>query len=343
MATTVNNAFDEFLREKVNLDAKVCSDARSSRDWLRNRLHGFDDKHDDFPFSYQAVNIDFGSFARRTKLSELDDVDLIHGLSANGAHYNDLGRRLEITVPSPSRLTAFRHDDTQLLNSRKVIEKFRKHLKEVPQYSASGTNRRGEAAVLNLKTYPWSFDIVPGFFTAPEWDGRTYYIIPDGEGHWKKTDPRMDQDRVTSVNQKHEGRVLNVIRLLKYWNRRPTMPSMGSYLLENMLLTLYEERLSTASRHIDVEVAPVLDYLASAVHAEVPDPKQIQGNLNTLGWEEATKIQVRAETDAEKAREARQYESDGDHEKSIAKWAELFGPEFPAYTGARSSKVASWR
>jgi hypothetical protein len=137
-----------------------------------------------------------------------------------------------LSVPDGILLRGLCHENSNQLNSRKVINRFVSALKDVPQYEKSELGRNGSAAVLNLKSYTWSFDIVPGFFTTPEADNRTFYIIPDGNGHWMKTDPRIDKEKVTSVNQKHDGNVLNVIRTIKYWNRRATMPSMRPYLID---------------------------------------------------------------------------------------------------------------
>ena len=41
MATTVNNAFSEFMKEKVNLDQEKTKTARSSRDNLIDNIKGF--------------------------------------------------------------------------------------------------------------------------------------------------------------------------------------------------------------------------------------------------------------------------------------------------------------
>jgi hypothetical protein len=240
-------------------------------------------------------------------------------------------------VPSGSRLWAFRHYGGDLLNSRKVINKFVKHLGDVPQYSSADVNRHGEAAILNLKSYPWSFDIVPGFFTSPEWDDRTYYIIPDGDGHWKKTDPRLDRGRVTSVNQAHDGHVLNVVRIIKYWNRRPTMPSMSSYLLECMVMDYYEGRATKAVKWVDIEIPGVMDHIASAVLGAVNDPKGIQGDLNTLDWSDRWSIRTRALHDEATARQARVLELAKDQKGSISKWGEVFGKDFPKFSETRSS------
>ena len=109
MASTVDSAFAEFLRDTVNLAADASSGARTSRTWLRGQLATFHDKHDDFPRPYADKHVDFGSFARRTKIRPLDDVDLIHGLMGEGGSYLDNGSHVAIypaTGSRPSRAPA---------------------------------------------------------------------------------------------------------------------------------------------------------------------------------------------------------------------------------------------
>lgn len=60
MATTVNNAFSEFMKNIVNLDADVVSNARSSRDNLLENIAEFDNA-DDFFNLYQGFNVHYGS------------------------------------------------------------------------------------------------------------------------------------------------------------------------------------------------------------------------------------------------------------------------------------------
>lgn len=330
-ATTVNASFNSFLSDTVNLDPDETKLARSSRKWLLERIHALPDKHDDFPVLYTERDIHYGSFARRTKVRELDDIDQIVGVSAVGSIYYDNDSRISLHVPDGTRLSGLCFDGTNSLNSRKVINRFIKYLNEVPQYDKAEIGRSESAAVLNLTSYAWSFDIVPGFFTHPELDGRTYYLIPDGQGYWKKADPRIDQERVTTINQAHNGNVLNVVRALKYWNRRPTMPSARSYLLECIILSYYESKLSPASNCVDIEIPSVLSHIAGAILYDIQDPKGIQGSINHLAWEDRVKISNRAIDDAAKANRARRAETDGDHEKSIGLWREVFGPAFPVY------------
>jgi hypothetical protein len=330
MVKTVNEAFSVFLRDCVNLDPNETQQARSSRDWLLSQIHLFPDKDVSFPGLYSEKDIFFGSFARRTKKRPLDDIDMMIALSAEGGVYQEFTDKIEIYVsPSTHKLKALCFDNTNILSSRKVINKFISLLNQIPQYEKADIKRNMEAATLNLRSYPWTFDIVPCFFTQKDWFNKDYYLIPDGRGDWKKTDPRIDRNRVTDINQLHNGNVLNAIRLMKYWNTRPTMPSISSYLIENMIIDFYSTQHTKASGYVDLEVPQVLQYIQTSIFHSVNDPKGIQGNINQLSREDKDKISKRAYLDYLRSLEARALEEKGDHKRSVAKWGEIFGSNFP--------------
>lgn len=334
MIRTVNEAFNFFLKEYVNLDPIETQLARNSRDWLLLQICLFPVTNKEFPKLYPGKHIYFGSFARRTKKRVLDDIDMMITLNGEGAYYKECTNKIEIYVSdSASQLRSLCWNDTNILNSRKVIGKFIDLLSQVQQYNKAEIKRNMEAATLNLKSYTWTFDIVPCFITQKDEFNKDYYLIPDGQGHWKKTDPRIDKDRVTEFNQFHDGNVLNIIRLMKYWNRRATMPSMPSYLIENMILDYYSvNTYPKASSYVDLEVPKLLQYISGKVLSSVHDPKGIQGNINTLNSEEQIKISARAMRDYQKALEARQLETQGNYKLSILEWGDIFGSKFPQYT-----------
>lgn len=333
MASTVNNAFNEFMKDYVNLDKDQVAQARSSRNWLVEQVNGFPSKYDDFPALYKEKHSGFGSFARSTKKRPLDDIDHLICMKANGVTYTELyDGTIEMTVPSGVKPFSqlLQTGSTTLLSSIKVVNRFVKYLDQIPQYEKAEIKRNQEAATLKLKNYDWNFDIVPCFHTIPETDGRSYYLIPDGKGNWKKTDPRLDKARTTKVNQDRDGHVLQVIRAMKYWNNRPTMASMGSYLLENMILDYYEN--NTATQWIDYEVRKLLNYIKNNIYSSVYDPKNIQGNINTLTDEEKYSIFSRAYDDYDKAVDAYNNET-SNPAYAISKWQSIFGANFPSYDG----------
>jgi hypothetical protein len=218
-------------------------------------------------------------------------------------------------------------DSSGLLNSEKVINKFKNMLKHVREYSRSEVKRNGEAVVLNLISKDWSFDIVPCFHTVKESDGRSFYLIPNGDGGWKKTDPTIDRAVVESENQRLNGKVLELIRLAKRWNKTKKAHTIPSYLLEAMLLD-YCYIQAKLSDYIDYRFRDILLFLADNIMNAINDPKNIQGNINTLPYYDKLTLSQKARMDYDKACEAVELET---QERSIRKWGEIFGEDFPKY------------
>ena len=331
MASTVNTAFSEFIGNTVNLDSGIVSDARKSRDNLLSNIAEFSNKEGFFTLC-DNFNVHFGSFARKTKCRELDDIDLMIGISANGATYNSSDPwdnvRITANIDDSAQKACINNDGT--LNSTKVVNKFKKTLEGVREYTRSDIHRSGEAVVLNLKSKEWSFDIVPCFHTVVESNGRDYYLIPNGKDNWKKTDPLKDKTHVTTTNQAKDGRLLELIRLVKRWNKTRNSSSIPSYLLETMIV-YHADSVTELSQYIDFRFRDAIKYVADNILASVSDMKDIQGDINTLSFTSRFTLQSKAQTDYEKACKAWEYEKSGDHENAIKKWGEIFGSEFPQY------------
>jgi len=331
MATTVNGAFSEFMRDFVNLDPDIVSSARDSRDNLLDNIDEFDNK-DGFFNLHKPFNVHFGSFARKTKCRELDDIDLMIGISADGATYNSNGPWDDIKITASTTNTAqkecTRDDGTS--NSTEVTNKFKKKLENVREYSRSEIRRSGEAVVLNLKSRDWSFDIVPCFHTVTEDDGRAYYLIPNGNGNWKKTDPLKDKEHVTSTNQSKDGRLLELIRLVKKWNKVKNATTIPSYLLETMIVN-YADSVDELDACIDFRLKKALKYISDNILASVYDMKEIQGDINNLSYSDRLVLQSKADADYLKAGIAWEYEKEGKKKEAIIKWREILGGDFPTY------------
>ncbi|WP_231862884.1 hypothetical protein [Alicyclobacillus mali (ex Roth et al. 2021)] len=292
-------------------------------------IESFPSKYKGFPIIYKEESpVLMGSFARSTKIRTLDDVDLIIVFSAQGSTYTESSDKIEVHVPE-SAPQLRRLCDDGVLNSRRVLNLLKAFLSEVPQYDNSEIHRSQEAVTLHLSSYDWNFDIVPAFITKPRVDGRTYYVIPDGRGAWKFTDPRIDAKRATDTNQRHDGRVLGLIRLLKYWNRRCAVPAISSYLLENMAISFFEKKRVIGS--VGEALRDLFTFISTAVYSPCPDPKGIQGNLNNLDDDVRDKVHSAAASASKQATAALYAEAKGDHEIAIEAWKRIFGSEFPGY------------
>jgi hypothetical protein len=326
MAQTINSAFNDFNANSVNLNPDRTTRAISSRDWLWGQLNILDGKDDlDFPFKYSEKHIKYGSFARKTKIRELDDVDIMFCLTANGATYLKNYETYTISTPNAgNRLKLL--SDNDVLNSTKLVNKLKSALSQVEHYKSAALHNRGEAATLDLNSYEWVFDIVPCFYTDTN-----LYLIPDGNGNWKSTDPRVDQTIVTDANQKYSGKVLQLIRTLKYWNRHNSSHTITSYLFEQIVINFIYTK-TELSQWMDFDIRDFFYYLSVNVYHTVNDPKGIQGDLNKLTYEQKKAISEKATWANTKASEAINAETqEKNQEKAINKWREIFGYKFPVY------------
>ena len=264
MVGTVNSAFNLFNKDTVNLDPKHTKLGRSSRDWLLKQLCTFDsDTTHSFPYQYASKHINFGSFARHTKIAPLDDIDLMFCLTADNAYYTQYGSQYVISTPNAGvRLKAQSNND--ILNSIKVLNIFKNSLSNIGQYNNAEIHRRGEAVTLQLQSYSWNFDIVPCFFTDTQ-----LYLIPDGNGHWKATNPKVDQECITAINLDNKGKALQLIRTLKYWNRHHSSHTLNSYLFEQFVLNFINSKTSL-SDFIDFSIR---DFFLLLIRCDFPTRK----------------------------------------------------------------------
>jgi len=329
MAKSVNQAFEEFNKDVVNLIKENTDNARSSRDWLINQLLAFPENVENFPDDYQERHIKFGSFARNTKIRPLDDIDLMYCLKGGNACYkvDDYDSSLfyihtENATDNLKKLS----NDNYTLNSIKVVNKLVKALESVPQYSRAEKKRNQEAAVLTLVSCSWSYDIIPCFYTVND-----FYLIPDGYGNWKASNPNIDQDNIKQTNQSYGGKVYQLVRTLKYWNANFLTPTLRSYLFEILVINFVKSKTGQ-NDYNDINIKDFFYYLNLNILHDVQDPKGIQGNINNLTREERERISNKAKSCYETAMKALDFEiNNKNHEKAIENWKIIFGDKFPSY------------
>ena len=326
MPYTVNSCFDWFNKNIVNLDADEVPTARTSRDTLIDSMHSLSDRGL-LPKSYAEKDIPFGSFARKTKIRPLDDIDIMICFSGCGGtwKYAADGNTIEILMPANAPVLSEMRNDNGSLNSRKLIEKIKGELRDVRYYKKADIHRNQEAATLQLSSYDWNFDLVPCFYATAD-----FYLIPDGNGNWKKTDPRIDQQRVTTANQIHNGQLLQLIRTMKYW-KTIWWGGVSSYMFEQMIIN--GASFINFNQPFANIVAAIINYLSSAILGTIADPKGMQGDLNQLDLETRRSLSNIAIQCCRDANTALFEESYYRNSSAIAYWRKVFGNQFPQYGG----------
>lgn len=319
MCSTVSSFFENFNIDIVNLDTEQTKKARISRDALLGTIRSL--SADGYlPKSYSEKDVLFGSFARNTKIRPLDDIDLMICFSGCGSTYQKNffdDNAYDILVPDNVDLLSPLVDDYHQLNSRKLLDSIKSSLKDINYYYKAELHRNQEAVTLKLKSYDWNFDIVPCFFTVDN-----FYLIPDGQGKWKKTDTRIDKDYVTNINQAKNGKVLQLIRTLKYWKRLYWRESISSYMFELMMLRYSLKKRFTQS--FQQLVSDAFEYLSLSIFDDINDPKGIQGNLNNLDFSEKSRLRNIANNSLILVRQAISYENQGLNILAVCKWKEVF-------------------
>lgn len=332
MTANIYTSINKFSNSIVDLDSSDLAKARGSRNWLVSNIEDFPTNDETFPEIYSAENnVQMGSFSRRTKIRPIDDIDFIIVFNARGTTYSTSlsDGTVTLTVPeTATRLLQFANEDSTL-NSIKLLNKIKGSLESIAQYAQADIKRNKEAVTLKLKTYPWNFDIVPALLTAQETDDRSYYIIPDGYGKWKKTDPRVDAVKTTRINQKRAGKVLRYVRLIKYWNRRPITPSISSYLLENLVLNYFDDNEVSATDQSTLR--DIFAHLTTIIYSSCPDPKGIQGDLNNLDLDTKIRFSTAASFAHSNANNAINFTLKDNQKSAHAEWKKIFGGEFPNY------------
>lgn len=341
MARTVWGAFNSFRQNTVDLDPEVSDKARSSRNYLYDQLKARDKDDPGFPklADYYIPFIPFGSFARKTKIRPLDDIDILMLLDGTGTSARQSSNALGISNPYDYWLKidktdaplARYPDGVGYVNSTKVLNSIKSSLASVPNYGKADITKNGSAVVLNLTSYPWAFDIVPAVEVVDAWTRQTsYYLIPNGSGDWIRTNPAKDQDYITRVNKQHDGELLPVMRLLKYWNRRTHKPRLQPYYFETLALKVFDYAPKITSYPNALKY--FFDHCPFYLMASCADPKGLGPNLDAnVDAETKNKVQAALNEAATHAGYALMYEQLKDDKNAIYWWGRVFGPEFPTY------------
>lgn len=332
MPYTVWGAFDRFRKDTVDLEPDITRKARASRDYLFEQLKVLARNNISFP-RLSGDYLSFGSFARKAKRKPLDDIDILILLKGKGtrevqAPHSRFTQLLKVTeMFSPLSVFA---NEYGYVNSTKVLNSIKSHLPLVSNYRQAGIKKTMQAVTLNLKSYPWVFDVVPAVPVADMSGKIIYYLIPDGRGNWIRTDPRIDSKSITNVSVKHPNKFLPTIRLLKYWNSRIHKPRLSSYYFETLAIKVFQYALPI--NDFPQAIKYFFDSCPYYLATPCPDPKGLGPNLDA-GVDLNTKEKVTKAMSAAStwAGYALMYEAQSRHDEAIYWWQQVFGYQFPTY------------
>ncbi|MFH0967082.1 MAG: nucleotidyltransferase, partial [Methanobacteriota archaeon] len=226
--TTLNQLL-ESIRPKQN----EISQASTSHNYLRQLLNSISSNGVIPPIDTEFLT---GSYIRGTKITPLDDVDLFLVLSPDGLSHYPTG------FITRNSTTVYRNflDQNGYVSSIKILNALQSGLSTKYQT----INRENQALNIFLTSYGIGIDIVPSFKLENQ-----NYLIPYGHGknHWLITNPQKDQEIVEQINNQTNKVFKDIIRIIKYWNKKKNYNRLSSYHIEAIGMNIFRYRNDISS------------------------------------------------------------------------------------------------
>ncbi len=174
-------------------------------------------------------------------------------------------------------------------------------------------------------------DVIPAF----AWHSGGF-LIPDADGPmWLHSDPEGFAERLTELNNRHNGLIAPVIRMVKAWNREADSLLEGFHIeclvYRHFSGAAYSRRWVNSFAQGLHEFFAALPSLLSARCAEPVYDEQVDRYLDSSHLRHGREQAVDMASDAaELAGGAHQQQEDGLERVAVATWRQLFGKGFPA-------------
>jgi hypothetical protein len=307
MSKKIDTAFAAF-DEKLNLDPRERKRAQQVHNDMRAAV------------STDGLVVDSflqGSFARKTMLKPLKDVDVV-------------------LLLNPELRDRYRAPDGPGL----AMEAFKPRvLRKFPDAKFDqGEEPAGKALRVSLPNCPFTVDLVPAFEEVPPTE---YVLIGDRHGgSWERSNTRMQRRKVSERNQHTGGRFVHQVRMVKAYRKahEDQLDFISGIVMESLAFAVIR------SQQMDADaVRAVLRHAATAVYGPVYEPAG-EDDVTAKWTPEQHRIAAQAFSDAaNRADEAVRLDNAGDPDGAIDAWHTLLGDDFPA-APARPLKnaAAAW-
>jgi predicted nucleotidyltransferase len=291
---SVPQALQQYLSslEIDGCDGEQCGrctacDARRQRDNLRAHLER------SLAVSEFLIS---GSFARRTAIAPLNDIDLFVVLDPN------------------SERALFQAAPRETLRRVASILDRAYPTKERPKEQSRSVN-------VDFRGTGLAFDVVPAF---PYGDG---YAIPDRDaGRWIRTNPRVHKDMATRANEVAGKKAKPIVKALKSWQGRQAAKPVRSFHLELMVYDALQRDPGSYSAGI----AAALRHMTGRVLSAMAEPAQVGPYVDdgmTLAQRQQASAAFAAAADI--ANQAIGAADRGNTAEAHHYWRALLGPAYP--------------
>ena len=195
------------------------------------------------------------------------------------------------------------------------------------RYPATAVRRDEVAVVVGFGRGEFAVDVVPALFAS--FGGRPIFRIPDGSGAWMPTSPDAQLTWLRAANAASAGRLIPVLRMLKWWScTRTVTASLRAIYLEALLA---RENVVGGPWSNAEALARAFSYLARSGCPQVADPAGVSSTAlaaTATARQRATLLEA-ARSAAERSTTALAAERAGDWRGAVRQWSIIFNHQFP--------------
>lgn len=203
-----------------------------------------------------------GSYIRHTKIHPIDDLDiffeinLLPWLELEECENNKF-KILSIVNNYPYESGS---DNKKYLSPIKIIN----HIWNIVKTRYPNTReqwRNWECYTAFFSSYNLTIDCVPcvrlvsGDYLIPYWWNNLY---------WKKTNPKIDEEKIDELNKYYDKRLKGIIKIMKFWNKKYNNSRFKSYHLECLIYYCFQEKGNISMSYIEL-IWKILEYIYSNI------------------------------------------------------------------------------
>ena len=223
------------------------------------------------------------------------------------------------------------------ISSDRLLSEFSKVLRRhYPAETTVGVN--GSAVAVRLthgesrSNEGLGYDIVPCFRLQPDDASELFfYLMPDGNNGWLRTNPRVDTYVADELQNFHNGLYRKVIKIVKYWNQNHFWNTFKSYYIELAISLRFLELKSAGSPIQSISVGVHLAFEALRAAALAGDLTSFIKNAPAVKAPDMHALSHRYLDSVHLIMaEAVSREFAGRTADAVANWAIVFGNSFPS-------------
>lgn len=253
-----------------------------------------------------------GSFARKTMLKPLKDVDQVIVLA------DPLAAQLRRPGGAAHTIALVR---------KAISDAF-------PDAQFDVNDTPAHALQVIFADLDFTFDLVPAY--ADPAGGEDVFIADRENDTWERSNTRTLNRAISERNQATGGHFVHQVRMVKSYKKdHPVLENTCGLLWESLAYGAITTKMSHSEA-----VAATLRHAAVALTGAVYDPTGADDLTAEWTTNERTTYVSAVRAAVQRAAEALRLESDGDHDAAIELWHDILGDPFPA--APRQSATSAW-